>query len=130
MTDSPRELRNFIGGEYVAAETDRTTDVIDPSTAKVVAKAPVSTEADVDAAYRAASKAFEEWGQVTPGERQAVLLKFADAIDERADDFVKLEAQNTGKPFALTATEEVPVMVDQLRFFAGAARMLEGKAAG
>ncbi|MBB2892366.1 gamma-aminobutyraldehyde dehydrogenase [Flexivirga oryzae] len=129
MTDSPRELRNFIGGEYVAAETDRTADVVDPSTAKVVAKAPVSTEADVDAAYRAASKAFDEWGQTTPGERQAALLKFADAIDERADDFVKLEAQNTGKPFALTATEEVPVMVDQLRFFAGAARMLEGKAA-
>ena len=129
MTDSPRELRNFIGGEYVAAETDRTTDVVDPSTAKVVAKAPVSTEADVDAAYRAASNAFEEWGQSTPSERQHALLRFADAIDKRADDFVKLEAQNTGKPFALTASEEVPVMVDQLRFFAGAARMLEGKAA-
>lgn len=129
MTDSPRELRNFIGGEYVAAQTDRTADVIDPSTAKVVAKAPVSTQEDVDAAYAAASKAFEEWGRVTPGERQAALLKFADAIDKRADDFVKLEAQNTGKPFALTASEEVPVMVDQLRFFAGAARMLEGKAA-
>jgi betaine-aldehyde dehydrogenase len=130
MSDSPRELRNFIGGGYVAAETDQTADVIDPSTAKVVAKAPISTQADVDSAYTAASQAFGEWGQATPGERQEALLKFADAIDKRADDFVKLEAQNTGKPFALTASEEVPVMVDQLRFFAGAARMLEGKAAG
>lgn len=129
MTDSPRELRNFIGGEYVAAETDETIDIVDPSNAKVVAKSPVSTQADVDAAYRAASKGFAEWGQVIPGERQAALLKFADAIEARADDFIKLEAENTGKPYALTASEEVPVMVDQLRFFAGAARMLEGKAA-
>ncbi|GGB20183.1 gamma-aminobutyraldehyde dehydrogenase [Flexivirga endophytica] len=130
MTDSPRELRNFIGGAYVAAETDQTVDIVDPSSAKVVAKAPVSTQADVDAAYRAASKGFAEWGQTVPGERQHALLKLADAIEARADDFVKLEAENTGKPYALTASEEVPVMVDQLRFFAGAARMLEGKSAG
>lgn len=130
MTDSPRELRNFIGGEYVAAETDRTIDIVNPSTAKVVAKSPVSTQADVDAAYTAASKGFAEWGQVTPGERQQALLKFADAIEARAEDFITLEGENTGKPHALTASEEVPVMVDQLRFFAGAARMLEGKAAG
>ncbi|WP_446664011.1 gamma-aminobutyraldehyde dehydrogenase [Flexivirga sp. B27] len=129
MTDSPRELRNFIGGEYVAAETDQAIDIVDPSTAKVVAKSPVSTQADVDAAYRAAEKGFAEWGQLIPGDRQAALLKFADAIEARADDFIKLEAENTGKPYALTASEEVPVMVDQLRFFAGAARMLEGKAA-
>ncbi|YAL82278.1 gamma-aminobutyraldehyde dehydrogenase [Dermacoccaceae bacterium W4C1] len=128
MSSSPRSLRNFVGGEYVDARTDQTQDVIDPSTAQVVAKAPVSTAADVDAAYTSAGNAFREWGRTTPGERQEALLKFADAITARADDFVKLEAQNTGKPFALTATEEVPVMVDQLRFFAGAARVLEGRA--
>ncbi|WP_328823236.1 gamma-aminobutyraldehyde dehydrogenase [Metallococcus carri] len=123
-----RELKNFIGGEYVAAESDATTDIIDPSTAQVVAKAPVSGQADVDAAYAAADQAFGEWGQTTPGERQEALLKFADALDARAEDFVKLEAQNTGKPFALTTSEEIPPMLDQLRFFAGAARVLEGRA--
>jgi betaine-aldehyde dehydrogenase len=127
---APRVLRNFINGEYVEAQTDATTDLVSPVTAQVVAKAPVSTAADVDAAYASASKAFEEWGQTTPSERQQALLKFADAIEKRADEFVRLEAENTGKPFALTASEEVPPMVDQLRFFAGAARVLEGRAAG
>ncbi|MBO1768508.1 gamma-aminobutyraldehyde dehydrogenase [Allobranchiibius sp. GilTou38] len=130
MTDSPRQLRNFIGGEYVDGRGEERLDLISPVTAKVVAQAPISGQADVDAAYAAAEKGFAEWGQVTPSERQQALLKFADAIEARADDFVKLEAQNTGKPFALTASEEVPPMVDQLRFFAGAARVLEGVSAG
>ncbi|WP_392423785.1 gamma-aminobutyraldehyde dehydrogenase [Barrientosiimonas humi] len=128
MSTSPRALRNFIDGSYAEAQTDATQDIVNPSTGQVVAKAPVSSEADVDAAYSAAERAFGEWGQTTPGERQEALLKFADAIEKRADDFVKLEAENTGKPYALTTTEEVPVMVDQLRFFAGAARVLEGRA--
>ena len=124
-----RQLKNFIDGKYVEAQTDATQDIIDPTTAQVVAKAPISTSADVDAAYAAASKAFAgEWGQTTPSERQQALLKFADAIEKRAEDFVKLEAENTGKPYALTTSEEVPPMVDQLRFFAGAARVLEGRA--
>ena len=127
---APRVLRNFINGEYVEAQTDATTDLVSPVTAQVVAKAPVSTAADVDAAYASASKAFTEWGQTTPSERQQALLKFADAIEKRADEFVKLEAENTGKPWALTASEELPPMVDQIRFFAGAARVLEGRAAG
>ena len=126
---SPRTLRNFIDGQYVDAETDATSDIVNPVTAQVVAKAPVSTEADVDRAYAAASKAFKEWGQTTPSERQKALLKFADAIEARADDFIRLEGENTGKPHALTASEEIPPMVDQLRFFAGAARVLEGRAA-
>ncbi|AKU16435.1 gamma-aminobutyraldehyde dehydrogenase [Luteipulveratus mongoliensis] len=125
---SPRQLKNFVDGAYAAPETDETTDVVDPSTAQVVAKAPVSTQADVDAAYASAAKAFAEWGQTTPGERQEGLLKFADALEKRSDDLIKLEAENTGKPHALTASEEVPVMIDQLRFFAGAARVLEGRA--
>lgn len=130
MTATPRVLRNFINGEYVEAETDTTTDIINPATAQVVAKAPVSSQADVDKAYAAADAAFGEWGQSTPSDRQQALLKFAEAIERRADEFVHLEAENTGKPHALTASEEVPPMVDQLRFFAGAARVLEGRAAG
>lgn len=125
-----RILKNFVNGEYVEARGDARQDVVDPSTGQVVASATISAEADVDAAYTAAAKAFEEWGQTTPSERQQALLKFADAIEKRADDFIKLEAQNTGKPWALTESEEIPPMLDQLRFFAGAARVLEGKAAG
>ncbi len=128
MTAEPRELRNFIGGEYVDPQTDARSDIVDPSTAKVVATAPVSSAADVDAAYRAAATAFETWGQTTPSERQQALLKLADVIEARADELVRLEAENTGKPYALTASEEIPPMVDQIRFFAGAARVLEGRA--
>ncbi|NUR14964.1 MAG: aldehyde dehydrogenase family protein, partial [Dermatophilaceae bacterium] len=130
MTSKPRQLRNFIGGQYVDPDGDTTTDIVDPSSAQVVAKAPVSSRSDVDRAYAAAAKAFETWGDTTPSERQQALLKFADAIEARADDFVRLEGENTGKPHALTASEEVPPMLDQLRFFAGAARVLEGKSAG
>jgi betaine-aldehyde dehydrogenase len=128
VTATPRALRNFINGEYVDARSDATSDIVSPVTAQVVATAPVSSAADVDLAYQAASKAFEEWGQTTPSERQKALLRFADAIEARAEDFVRLEAENTGKPYALTASEEIPPMVDQLRFFAGAARVLEGRA--
>ena len=133
MTDTvstPRTLRNFVGGEYVDSTADERLDIVDPSTGGVVATAPRSTAEDIDRAYASASTAFEEWGATTPGERQTALLRFADAIEARAEEFVRLEAQNTGKPFALTASEEVPVMCDQLRFFAGAARVLEGKSAG
>ena len=124
-----RTLRNFVDGQYVDAAGESTSELINPSTGQVVATAPISSQEDVDAAYASAAKAFEgEWGESTPSERQSALLKFADAIEARADEFVRLEAENTGKPFALTATEEVPVMCDQLRFFAGAARVLEGRA--
>src|SRR3954464_9784165 len=130
MTSQPRQLRNFIGGTYVDPDGDATTDIVDPSTAQVVATAPVSSQADVDRAYAAAATAFETWGDTTPAERQGALLKFADAIEARADDFIRLEGENTGKPHALTQSEEIPPMLDQLRFFAGAARVLEGKSAG
>ncbi len=123
-----RELRNFIDNAYVDARSDNRIDIIDPSTGQAVASAPVSGADDIDAAYTSAAKAFEEWGQTTPSERQQALLKFADAIEARAEEFIKLESENTGKPHALTASEELPPMVDQLRFFAGAARVLEGKA--
>jgi betaine-aldehyde dehydrogenase len=126
----PRTLRNFIAGEYVDGRTDSTTDIVNPATGSVVATAPVSGTADVDAAYAAADTAFAEWGRTTPSERQQALLKIADAIESRADELIALESENTGKIQALTASEEIPPMVDQLRFFAGAARVLEGKAAG
>jgi len=127
---SPRVLRNFVDGEYREASSDSRSDIVNPATGQVVASAPVSGQADVDAAYAAASRAFETWRDSTPGERQRALLRFADAVEERADDFVRLEGENTGKPYAVTASEEIPPMVDQIRFFAGAARVLEGRAAG
>jgi betaine-aldehyde dehydrogenase len=126
---SPRALRNFVGGAYADARSQTRTDIVDPSTGQVVATAPISGTEDVDAAYAAAQRAFGEWGRTTPSERQQALLKIADAIDARADELIRLESQNTGKIHALTASEEIPPMVDQLRFFAGAARILEGKAA-
>lgn len=127
---TPRRLRNFVGGQYVDAEATAMTELVDPSTGDVVAQSPISGAADVDRAYAAAAAAFSTWGETTPSERQVALLRFADAIESRADELVHLEAQNTGKPFAMTASEELPPMVDQLRFFAGAARVLEGRAAG
>mgnify|MGYP000893570565 CR=1 FL=1 len=129
MTNT-RLLKNFIDNAAVDARSDARADVVNPSTGGVVASAPISGAEDVDAAYAAAAKAFQEWGQTTPSERQQALLKIADAIEKRSDEFVKLESENTGKPHALTASEEIPPMLDQLRFFAGAARILEGKAAG
>jgi betaine-aldehyde dehydrogenase len=127
---TPRALRNFIGGEHVDPRSDTTSDLVNPATGQVVAHAPVSSPEDVDAAYAAATAAFEEWGQTTPSERQQALLKIADDIEARADELIALESENTGKPHALTASEEIPPMLDQIRFFAGAARILEGKSAG
>ncbi|MCW2735698.1 gamma-aminobutyraldehyde dehydrogenase [Nocardioides sp.] len=127
---SPRTLRNFIGGTYVDSGAGATSDVVNPATGQVVAHALVSGAEEVDAAYGAAERAFGEWGRTTPSERQQALLKFADAIEDHAEELIALESENTGKIKALTASEEIPPMVDQLRFFAGAARVLEGKAAG
>src|ERR1700733_15294534 len=109
---------------------DTRADIIDPSTGEVFATAPVSRETEVDAAFGAAAEAFPGWRDATPAERSLALLRIADAIEARADEFVKAESQNTGKPLGLTASEEIPPMVDQIRFFAGAARMLDGRSAG
>ncbi|KQV71653.1 phenylacetaldehyde dehydrogenase [Nocardioides sp. Root122] len=127
---SPRTLRNFIDGAYVDAGSGTTSEVVNPATGQVVAHAPVSGADDVDAAYDAAQRASAEWGRTTPSERQQALLKLADSIEAHAEELIALESENTGKIKALTASEEIPPMVDQLRFFAGAARVLEGKAAG
>jgi len=125
-----RTLRNFINGEYVEAKGDATFDVIDPATEKGYALSPVSGKADVDAAFSAAATAFEEWGESTPGERQLALFRIADAMEQRAEEFADLESQDTGKPRASLVTDEIMLSVDQIRFFAGAARVLEGRSAG
>ncbi len=126
----PQVLQNFVNGEFVDAKSGTTMDVINPSTGEVFATAPQSGAADVDAAYAAAATAFEAWGNTTPSERQLALLRIADKLEQRAGEFVDTEVQNTGKPIGLTTSEELPPAVDQLRFFAGAARVLEGKSAG
>ena len=126
----PRVLRNFVDGSYVDSASERLLDVVDPSTGEVFAQAPVSGKEDVDSAMAAAARAFEGWRDTTPSERQRALLRIADAIEARAEEFVAAESENTGKPIGLTASEEVPPMVDQIRFFAGAARVLEGRSAG
>ena len=123
-------FRNVIDGELVAAASGQTYDVVDPTTGAVYAQAPMSGQEDVDRAYAAAARAFEEWGETTPSERQRALLRIADALEQRADEFVRTESQDTGKPLGLTASEELPPSVDQIRFFAGAARVLEGRSAG
>jgi len=125
-----RALQNFVNGKYADATDGRTSDLIDPSTGEVYAQAPVSGRQDVDAAMQAAAAAFEGWRDTTPSERSLAMFRIADAMEKRADDIVAAETRNTGKPVALTASEEVPPAVDQIRFFAGAARVLEGRSAG
>jgi betaine-aldehyde dehydrogenase len=123
-------LRNFVNGQFTDGASGRVSDVVDPSTGEAYATAPVSGPADVDAALRAAAAAFETWRDSTPAERSLALLRFADAIEARAGDLVEVESRNTGKPVAMTQTDEVPPLADELRFFAGAARVLEGRSAG
>jgi betaine-aldehyde dehydrogenase len=122
-------LENFIGGARVAPKSGRYVELVDPSTGEVFVESPVSGSDDIDLACATALEAFQTWRRSTPSERSRALLKIADAIEERADELVKLESKNTGKPIGLTTTEEIPPMVDQTRFFAGAARVLEGRAA-
>jgi betaine-aldehyde dehydrogenase len=125
-----RVSRNFVEGKHVDAMDGRTSPVIDPSTGEVFAEATVSGQADIDAAMQAAARAFEGWRDVTPSERSRALLRIADAVEARAEELVAAEVRNTGKPLALTRSEEIPPMVDQIRFFAGAARCLDGLSAG
>ena len=125
-----QELQNFIGGQWTDTSFDKRAELVDPSTGEVFATAPVSSETEVDAAVQSAAAAFEKWRDTTPSERSLALIRIADALEARADEFVKAESQNTGKPIGLTRSEEIPPMVDQIRFFAGAARMLHGLSAG
>jgi betaine-aldehyde dehydrogenase len=125
-----RTLQNFIDGEYRDPAEGKTAPLIDPSTGQEFAQAPLSTAPDIDAATQAARRAFESWRETTPSERSLAILRIADAIESRGEELVRLECENTGKPFQMTMDEELPPMVDQIRFMAGAARVLEGRAAG
>ncbi len=127
---STKRLANFVGGDYVGTRSGATAMLLDPSTGEENLEAPVSGPEDVDAALAAAAAAFPGWRDTTPSERSLALLRIADAIEARADELVAVESANTGKPLAVTLSEEIPPMVDQIRFFAGAARHLEGKSAG
>jgi betaine-aldehyde dehydrogenase len=125
-----KKLNNFINGKSVESKSGESTTLINPATGAAFATAPKSNAADVDAAFKAAENAFAHWRDSTPSTRQRTLLKIADAIEDRSEEIIAIEVENTGKPISLTTTEEVPPMVDQIRFFAGAARNLEGKSAG
>ena len=124
-----KTLQNFINGKSVPSKSNETLDIINPATGTVFAKSPVSSEADIDLAMKSAASAFEIWRESTPGERQKALNKIADAIEARSEELIQVESENTGKPIAVTRQEEIGPMLDQIRFFAGAARHLEGRSA-
>ena len=127
---SDRILRNVIDGESVASTAETHIDLVDPATEEIYGYAPVSTPAEIDAAYRSAETAFRHWGRTTPAERQLALFRLADVMAEHADELADLESLDTGKPRATLVTDEIDQSVDQLRFFAGAARDLDGRSAG
>ncbi|WP_168627844.1 gamma-aminobutyraldehyde dehydrogenase [Cryobacterium sp. BB307] len=122
------ELRNFIDGDFTQANADSSFAVVDPVTEETYATSPVSSDADVDAAFAAAAKAFETWGETTPAERQLALFRIADAMEARADEFAAAESKDTGKPLGTLVEDEILLSVDQIRFFAGEARHLSGMA--
>ena len=123
------KLANFINGKSVDSASGETTSIINPSTGQAYASAPKSNSADIDSAFKAASDAFPGWRDSTPSQRQLALIRIADAIESKQNELIEIESQNTGKPVSLVTSEEIPPMVDQIRFFAGAARNLEGKSA-
>jgi betaine-aldehyde dehydrogenase len=124
-----KEIKNFINGESVSGKSGQTADLINPTTGEVFASAPISNEADIDLAFKSAANAFETWKESTPSERSLAMFRIADLFEERAEELVAIESENTGKPIAVTMAEEIGPMVDQIRYFATAARNLEGKSA-
>jgi betaine-aldehyde dehydrogenase len=130
MATTVPTLQNFIDSQPVDPAEGQTEPILNPATGETIAQAPVSTAEDVDRAVKAARAAFEGWSTTTPGERASALLALADAIEEHADEIAELESANAGKPINACRDDELPFMVDNLRFFAGAARCLEGRAAG
>ena len=125
-----RTVQNYVDGRLVDSAAEEFTELVDPTTGEVTGRSPRSTHAEVDGAVRAAATAFTTWRRTTPSQRQSALLALADALQEHRDELVELQSRNTGQIKSLIASEEVDVGADQLRFFAGAARMLEGKATG
>jgi betaine-aldehyde dehydrogenase len=129
-TATVTKLKNVINGELVDPAEGQTEEVVNPATGEAIAEAPLSTAEDVNRAVEAARKAFETWGTTTPAERSNVLLKLADLIEEHGEEIADLESADAGKPRKAMLEDEVPVMADEFRFFAGAARNLEGRASG
>ena len=125
-----RVVKNYINGKSQESLSGQFTDLINPSTGEVFGKAALSNEKDIDLAYNAAAKAFETWKETTPSERSMALWKIADVLEQNIEEIVSLESENTGKPIGVTMAEEVGPMLDQIRYFATAARNLEGKSAG
>jgi 1-pyrroline dehydrogenase len=129
MSVAVSQHKNFVGGEWVDSAGGETMEVVNPSTGEAIAEVASSTAEDADRAVQAAKAAFPEWLETTPGERAELLFKLADLIDENTDELAALESKNVGKPLSY-AKDEMPVAADNIRFFAGAARVLEGRAAG
>ncbi|HEY3922594.1 MAG TPA: gamma-aminobutyraldehyde dehydrogenase [Gaiellaceae bacterium] len=129
MAATGTKLKNLVGGKWVDADDGGTMEVLNPATAAVIAEVPRGTQADVDRAVAAAKAALPEWLDTTPGERAELLLKLADAVDANADELAAIESRNVGKPLSY-ARDELPVCSDNIRFFAGAGRLLEGRSAG
>ncbi len=131
MADAPLYVvKNFIAGESAQAKNGLVYDLVDPVTGEKYAEAPRSQSEDVEYAFQVAQHAFDTWSTTTPSQRSLALLRFADALEARTDELVDIECRNTGKPRGLTTSEEIPPMIDQIRFFAGACRLLEGRSAG
>src|SRR5213595_1244923 len=130
MATAVKRREMFIGGEWVSGSGSASQEIINPATGETIAEVPKGTEADVDRAVKAARTAYPEWFETVPKERSEMLLKLADAILADAEEMANIESANVGKPRALFLSDEMPPCVDNLRFFAGAARTLEGRAAG
>jgi 1-pyrroline dehydrogenase len=129
MSVTVERHKNLVGGEWVDSTSGETMEVLNPATGEAIAEVPRANAEDVDRAVQAAKKALPEWLETTPGERGELLLKLADAIDEHTEELAELESRNVGKPLGY-ARDEMPVCADNIRFFAGAARVLEGRSAG
>ncbi|MBS1871124.1 MAG: gamma-aminobutyraldehyde dehydrogenase [Actinobacteria bacterium] len=130
MATVTRTLRNLVDGEHVDPVEGRSEPILNPATGEQIATAPLSGAADVDRAVQAARRAFEGWANATPAERSLALLRLADAVEQHGDELAELEALDAGKPIEAVKADEIPVVADNLRFFAGAARHLEGLSAG
>src|SRR5690242_6472028 len=131
MSTTLRRHEMFIGGEWMEGSGSDSQEIVNPATGKVIAHVPKGTQGDVDKAVAAARKAFDEgWSDSTPRMRSEAMLKLADAIEAAGDELAQIESENVGKPLAVMKSEEIPPTVDCFRFFAGAARTLDGRAAG
>src|SRR2546429_9524169 len=129
MSVTVSSYKNIVGGEWVGSASGETVEGVNPATGEAIAEVPRGTKDDADRAVEAAKKALPEWLETTPAERAEVLLKLADLLDEHAEELAELESQNVGKPLP-AARDEMPVSSDNIRFFAGAAPLLQGKSAG